>query len=70
MKSNHTYVFLSSSLLRFYQTGGSIDADNQAAGDLGIEGTTVASLFDSVFLESLALDQRRGFMSKGDPIIT
>lgn len=48
MESNDGNVFFTSSLLRLHKTGGSVNADNQAAGNLGIEGTAVARLLDTV----------------------
>ena len=45
MKANHTYVFLSSALLRFHQSRGSINTDNQTTSDFWVKGATVASLF-------------------------
>jgi hypothetical protein len=50
-------VLLSSSLLGLDETGGSVDADNQTTGDLGIESTTVASLLNP--LQQLARRTRK-----------
>jgi hypothetical protein len=47
VQTDDTHILLSGSLLRLDETGGAIDADDEAAGDLGIEGTAVASLLDS-----------------------
>lgn len=47
VKADDGDVFLSSTLLRLNETGGAVDANNQASGDLGIEGAAVASLFAS-----------------------
>jgi hypothetical protein len=41
-------VFLSGALLGLDEAGGAVDANNQAAGDFGVEGSAVASLLDSV----------------------
>lgn len=41
-------IFLSGALLGLDEAGGTVNADNQAASDLGIEGTTVTSLFASI----------------------
>lgn len=40
-------VFLSGSLLGLDETGRAVDTNNQASGDLGIEGPAVAGLFTS-----------------------
>jgi hypothetical protein len=47
METDDGNIFLSGSLLGLDEAGGAVDADNQAASDLGIEGTTVTSLFAS-----------------------
>jgi len=44
VETNHSHVLLTSGLLGLDQTGGAVDADQQTAGDLGIEGTRVTSL--------------------------
>ena len=40
-------VFLAGTLLGLDKAGGAVDADNEIAGDLGIEGTGVAGLLDA-----------------------
>jgi hypothetical protein len=42
-------VFLSGALLGLDEARGAIDTDNQAPGDLGIEGTAVAGLLNTAF---------------------
>ena len=44
--ADNANILLSSSLLRLYKTGGAVDADDETTGDLRVEGTTVASLFN------------------------
>jgi hypothetical protein len=39
-------ILLSGSLLGLDETGSAVDADNETTGDLGIEGTAVASLLN------------------------
>jgi hypothetical protein len=46
--ANDADILLSGSLLRLDETGRAIDADDEAASDLGIKGTAVASLLDSI----------------------
>lgn len=48
VEADDSHVLLSSTLLGLDETGGAVNADNQAARDLGIESTTVTSLFTSV----------------------
>ena len=47
VESDDTDVFLSCTLLGFDESGGSVDTDDQASSDLGIEGTGVTSLLTS-----------------------
>lgn len=47
VKADDGDVLLSGSLLGLDKAGGAVNADNQAARDLGIEGTTVTSLLAS-----------------------
>ena len=42
-------VLLSGALLRLDEARGTIDTDNQAPGDLGVEGTAVAGLLNTAF---------------------
>jgi hypothetical protein len=44
--ANDANILLSSSLLRLDETGRAIDADDEAASDLGVKGTAVASLLN------------------------
>ena len=44
MQSVNADVFLSSALLRFDQPGGPVDANDEAAGDLRVEGSGVTGL--------------------------
>lgn len=48
VEADNANVLLTSTLLGLDESGGTVDADNQAAGDLGIESTGVASLLDTV----------------------
>lgn len=50
VKADDGNVLLTGTLLGLDEAGGAVDADNQAAGNLGIEGTTVTSLFASAGL--------------------
>ena len=54
-------VLFTRALLRFDQSGGSADADNEATSDLGIEGARVAGLLD---LEN-SLDPSDDFVGGG-----
>lgn len=47
VQADDAHVLLSGSLLGLDQSSGTVDANNQASGDLGVEGTTVASLLNS-----------------------
>lgn len=47
MQSNNTHVFLSRTLLSFYQSSGSVQANNQAARHFRIQRTTMSCFFDS-----------------------
>ena len=40
-------VFFAGALLRFHEAGGAVEADDEAAGDFGIERPAVTGLFDS-----------------------
>jgi hypothetical protein len=46
--ADDTNILLSGSLLRLDKTGGAINADDEATGDLGVESATVTSLLDSL----------------------
>jgi hypothetical protein len=46
-------ILLSGSLLRLDETGGAVNADNEAAGDLGVESAAVTGLLDSSIVVSL-----------------
>ena len=48
VEADNANVLLTSTLLGLDKSGGTVDADNQAAGDLGIEGTGVTSLLNTV----------------------
>jgi hypothetical protein len=56
--TNDADILLSSSLLRLDETGRAIDADDEAASDLGVKGTAVTSLLDSIIIIS-SRDTRR-----------
>jgi len=45
--ANDANVLLSGSLLGLDETGGTINADDEATSDLGVESTAVTSLLDS-----------------------
>jgi hypothetical protein len=47
--ADDTDILLSGSLLGLDETGRAVDADDEAASDLGVKGTTVASLLDSIY---------------------
>jgi hypothetical protein len=51
VQTDHTNVLLTGTLLGLDQTGGTVNADNQAASDLGIESTTVTGLLRSIMRE-------------------
>lgn len=55
VKADDGNILLSGSLLRLDQSSRSVDTDDQAARDLGIEGTTVTSLLNSAPISLLAL---------------
>ena len=44
MEADNANVFFSGTLLGFHQASGTVNADNQATGDLGVEGSAVTSL--------------------------
>jgi hypothetical protein len=46
--ANDANVLLSGSLLGLDETGGTINADDEATSDLGVESTAVTSLLDSL----------------------
>jgi hypothetical protein len=48
VETDDAHVFLSGALLRLDETGRAVDADDQAAGDFGVESSAVAGLLDSV----------------------
>jgi hypothetical protein len=47
VKADDSHILLSGTLLGLDETSGTVNANDQAASDLGIEGTTVSSLFAS-----------------------
>ena len=47
METDDADVFLAGTLLGFDETGGTVDTDNQTAGDFGVEGAGVAGLVDA-----------------------
>ena len=47
METSDAYILFSCSLLTFYQTSGTVDADDEIAGDLGVQGTGMTGLFDA-----------------------
>lgn len=55
VKADDGNILLSGSLLGLDQSSRSVDTDDQAARDLGIKGTTVTSLLDSVSISLLAI---------------
>lgn len=54
-------ILLTGALLRLDETSGTVDADNQAASDLGVESTAVTSLLDT----ENSLDPRDDFVTGG-----
>jgi len=61
MESDNADVLLTSTLLGLNQTGGSVNTDNQTAGNLRIEGTTVTSLLNT----EDTLDPSNNFVTTG-----
>lgn len=61
VKSDHTDVLFSGSLLRLDETCGAVDANDEASSDLGIKGSTVAGLLNS----SMVL----AYSSKGNRVL-
>jgi hypothetical protein len=53
VQANDADILLSGSLLGLDETGGAVNADNEAAGDLGVESAAVTSLLDSSIVVSL-----------------
>lgn len=49
VQANDGHILLTSSLLGLDKPGSTVNADNQASGDLGIKGTAVTSLLNAVF---------------------
>lgn len=47
MKPDDADVFLPGALLRFDQSGRTVDADDEAAGDFRVEGTGMTGLLDT-----------------------
>jgi hypothetical protein len=48
VEADDSHILLSGTLLRLDKTSGAVNADNQATGNLGIEGTAVTSLLTSI----------------------
>jgi hypothetical protein len=48
VEADDSHILLSGTLLRLNKTSGAVNADNQATGNLGIEGTAVTSLLTSI----------------------
>lgn len=48
METDNANIFLSCTLLRFNQTSRTVDTDDQASCDLGVQSSTVASLLGSM----------------------
>lgn len=49
VKSENCHIFLSSTLLRLDESGGTLDADNEATGDLGVKRAAVACFFNTKY---------------------
>jgi len=47
VEADHPHVLLPGRLLRLDETSGAVDADDEAAGDFGVEGAGVSGLFDA-----------------------
>ena len=47
VQADDAHILLSGTLLGLDETGGAVDADDEAAGDLGVEGAAVAGFFDA-----------------------
>lgn len=56
VEANNTDILLTGALLRLDQSGGTVNADNQTAGDLGVQSTTVAGLVGPAKINWLVLD--------------
>jgi hypothetical protein len=56
VQTDHAHVLLTGTLLGLDQTGGTVNADNQAASDLGVESTTVTGLLGSIMREYVSID--------------
>ena len=47
MEAGDADVLLAGALLGLDEAGGAVDADDEVAGDFGVEGAAVAGLFDA-----------------------
>jgi len=65
VKSDNANVLLSGTLLGLDETGGAIDTNDQAASDLGIEGSAVTGLLATTVLSACATDERDLLASSG-----
>lgn len=48
VKANNADILLTGTLLRLNEAGGTVNADDQTASDLGVQSTTVTGFFGSV----------------------
>lgn len=55
MKPYDTHIFLTSTLLRFDKPSCAIQADDQAASDLGIQSSAMSGFLDPVYCQRLCL---------------
>jgi hypothetical protein len=56
VQTDHAHVLLTGTLLGLDETGGTVNADNQAASDLGVESTTVTGLLGSIKREYVRIN--------------
>lgn len=63
VETDHTDILLTGTLLGLDQAGGTVNADDQTTGNLGIKGTTVTSLLGSTVGEMVSKGAKplRGF---------
>jgi hypothetical protein len=56
VQTDHADVLLTGTLLGLDQASGTVNADNQAASDLGVESTTVTGLLGSIMRKYVSID--------------
>lgn len=65
VEADDTDILLTGTLLRLDQAGGTVNANNQTAGDLRVQSTTVTSLLGSVKINWLVFDRSGSFVHEG-----